>query len=647
MPYDTGWRNDMKFLNILEKRHEQMVDETKRNMDLGVKKAIKWGVLGTAGIAERCTIPGILNAKDSELYAIAGRSLEKAEAFQERFGFEKAYQGYDALLADGAVDAVYIPLPNDIHCEWVIKALNAKKHVLCEKPIAMNESELRLMFRTAKENGVVLMEAFAYLHSPYISRLKALIADGEIGKIDYIDTAFLTQGYSEDFRLYKEYGGGGIYDIGCYSTSMILTLVDAPISYIRADAELDANTGVDHMASVLIGFSDGTRASFHAGMILGTDSSDRYDRLFIHGSKGYIRSDVEYNGEGKLCFDVTVKDAEGARHTRTETVYAGSNYSMEIEQMNACIRGEASPHITEKFSIENMRLLDRILDTVGYTDAREAFILPNGVSIPAVGFGSYLAAKHGTQTILDALQTGYRYIDTAKFYENESEIGAAVAESGLAREELFLCSKVWHTDLGREKTLASFAASCQKLRTDYLDMLLIHWPKREPDDANWLEMVRESWAVMEELYAQGKVRVIGLSNFLPHHIRPLLETAKIRPMVDQLELHVGYMQEYTLSYLKAEGILPQAWSPLGRAKLLEDNTVLRMAKKYGCTATALLLRYLIQRGIPVIPKASSPERMKENLDVFGFAISADDMSYLSCLPQRGWSGEHPDFEESN
>ena len=602
---------------------------------------VKWGVLGTAGIAAGCTIPGMQKATNCTLYAIAGRSLEKAEAFRSRFGFQKAYQEYDALLNDPEVDAVYIPLPNDIHCEWVIKALKAHKHVLCEKPIAMNETELRNMFRTAKENGVILMEAFAYLHSPFMSRLKQVISDGTIGQIDYIDTAFLTQDYSEDFRLHKKQGGGGIYDVGCYCTSMILSLIDAPVAYIKADAELD-KTGVDHMASVLIGFADGARASFHAGMALGTDTCDRYDRLFIHGTKGYIRSDAEYNGEGPLSFDVTVKNEAGERITHTETVTAISNYCLEIEQMNACIRGTAEPHISEAFSIKNMRLLDRILDTAGYTETKREFILPNGVTLPAVGYGSYLATAGGAQTITDALCAGYRYIDTAMIYGNEEQIGDSLAASGIPREEMFLCSKVWHTELGREKTLASFEASCRKLKTDYLDLFLIHWPKTNPEDAEWLEKVKESWAIMEELYEQGRVRAIGLSNFLPHHIRPLLDTARIRPMVDQLELHVGYMQEYALSYLKAEGILPQAWSPLGRAALLNDPDVTKMAEKYGCTAAQLLLHYLIQRGIPVIPKSSSPERMKENLDVFGFTLSADDLSYLSCLSERGWSGEHPD-----
>ncbi|MBR5422234.1 MAG: aldo/keto reductase [Lachnospiraceae bacterium] len=612
-------------------------------MSNAIEKPVKWGVMGTAGIAEGCTIPGMKKTEGCELYAIAGRSLKKAEAFKERFGFEKAYEGYEALLADPEVEAVYIPLPNHIHCEWVIRALEAHKHVLCEKPMAMDGAELKRMFKAAKDNGVVLMEAYAYLHSPYIETLKRIISGGEIGEVDYIDTAFITQDYSEDFRLHKEYGGGGILDVGCYCTTLILSLIDSPVSYVKADAELDRN-GVDHMASALIGFENGARASLNAGMALGIDTSDRYDRLFIHGSRGYIRSDVEYNMEGDMEFKVWVKNENGERIPHMEKVSAASNYSLEIAQMNECIRKGADPHVSEAFSVKNMHLLERILDIVGYNGARKSFELDNGCMIPAVGYGSYLSTEgRGAQTIKDALDAGYRYIDTASFYKNEEQIGEALSGCAIPRQGLFICSKVWPSDLGREKTLASFEASCSRLKTDYLDMLLIHWPKDDRNDAAWIDKVRESWALMEELYEQGRIRVIGLSNFLPHHIRPLLETAKIKPMVDQLELHVGHMQEYALAYLRKEGILPQAWSPLGRAALLKDPEVTKIAEKHSVSNAQLLLRYLVQRGIPVIPKASSPERMRENLDIFGFSLSEEELSYLSCLPPRGWSGEHPDL----
>lgn len=273
------------------------------------------------------------------------------------------------------------------------------------------------------------------------------------------------------------------------------------------------------------------------------------------------------------------------------------------------------------------------------------FVLQNGVVIPAVGYGSFLSTvEEGKDVISRALEAGYRYIDTASFYHNEEQIGEALAESGVDRDSIFLCSKVWPTMLGTAQTKESFEQSCEKLQTDHLDLFLIHWPK-SGQSGNWFEAVAEAWKVMEELYHDGRVRAIGLSNFLPHHIKPLLEVATVRPMVDQLELHVGYMQEYTLAYLAQEGILPQAWSPLGRARLLQDTEVMKLAEKYGKSPAQILLRYLVERKIPMIPKASSLDRMKENLDIFDFALTWEEVSGLSCMSETGFSGEHPDRVE--
>lgn len=274
----------------------------------------------------------------------------------------------------------------------------------------------------------------------------------------------------------------------------------------------------------------------------------------------------------------------------------------------------------------------------------KSFRLSNGVEIPAVGYGSYLSTEgNGKQTIIDALDAGYRYIDTAMFYQNEAEIGEALAEYDIKREDLFLVSKVWHTMLGREKTLQSFEASLKALGTDYLDMFLIHWPMGPDKDTDWLALQTETWKLMEELYEAGRVRAIGLSNFLPHHIEPLIKNIKILPMLDQLELHVGYMQEYATNYLRSKGIVIQAWSPLGRARVLNDERVLAIAEKHGRSAAQILLRYLLDRDIAVIPKASSKERMKQNLDVFDFHLTDEEISFLSCIPETGWSGEHPDM----
>ena len=276
---------------------------------------------------------------------------------------------------------------------------------------------------------------------------------------------------------------------------------------------------------------------------------------------------------------------------------------------------------------------------------KKSIRLNNGVEIPMVGYGSYLATKDkGRDTIKIALDAGYRYIDTARFYNNEEEIGQALKEYGLPRNEVFLCSKVWPTDLGLEKTKEAFEESCRCLGTDYLDMYLIHWPKKS-QEGDWITPVRDGWKALEELYAQGRIRAIGLSNFLPHHIRPLLETANVKPALDQLELHAGYMQEYTLAYLQKEEIQPQAWSPMGRGRLLGDDRIIKLAEKYQKSSAQILLGFLLQRGIPVIPKASSMERMKENLNVFDFCMTEDEIAALSCIPETGWSGEHPDLVE--
>ena len=321
---------------------------------------VKWGVLGTASIAAGCTIPGMKQAEGCELYAIAGRDEKKVQKFKEEYGFAKSYVGYDALLADPDVQAVYIPLPNNLDYEWVMKAIAAGKHVLCEKPIALNAKEAEEMFSAAKEKGVILAEAYAYLHSPYIKSLKEDVTSGIIGDVDYIETAFLTQGYEEDIRLYKELGGGAMYDLGCYCTTMILTLVDSKPVYVKANAEM-SDKGVDLFTAGIMKFENGVRASFNVGMMLGVGTNGRHDRLYIHGSKGFIKSSVEYNQAGELKYTVV---SEGKEIERCVTVR--QNYCLELEQMNRAIMGKESPHVTPEFSIKNAKLIDEVLREIGY-----------------------------------------------------------------------------------------------------------------------------------------------------------------------------------------------------------------------------------------------------------------------------------------
>lgn len=321
---------------------------------------VKWGVLGTASIAKNCTIPGMLMADSCELYAISGRNEDKVAEYKEKFGFKKGYVGYDKLLEDPEVQAVYIPLPNGIHKEWVIAALKAGKHVLCEKPMALNADDAKEMMDTARENGVILMEAYAYLHSPYVRALKDEINSGRLGKILYIDTGFVTQGYKEDIRLYKNLGGGMIYDLGVYCTTMILSLTDSEIEYVKAVAE-KTSEGVDAFTTVIIGFANGIRASFVVGMTLGEDTNARYDKLYIHGTEGNIKSDVEYNQEGKLKYTVRY-----GNKTKIKKVYAPQNYSLEVENLSKSILGLEKPLVSEEFTVKNAELIDMILEAIGY-----------------------------------------------------------------------------------------------------------------------------------------------------------------------------------------------------------------------------------------------------------------------------------------
>ena len=321
---------------------------------------VKWGVLGTANVAAWGTIPGMKQAESCELYAIAGRSLEKAENYKERFGFEKAYGSYDELLQDKEVQAIYVPLPNNLHLPWVKKALEAGKNVLCEKPIALNSDEVREMYQTAKDNNVLLMEAYAYLHSPYVLSLRKDIDSGIIGEVDYIDTAFVTQGYKEDIRLYKDLGGGAMYDLGCYCTTMILTLTDSEPDMVLADAEF-SDKGVDIFTAGLIRFKNGVRASFNVGMMLGENTNARYDRLYIHGTKGYIRSETEYNQEGAVSYKIYTEEGVIERE-----IQVPNNYALETEQFSKCIAEGENPHVTPEFTLRNAELIDSVLKKIGY-----------------------------------------------------------------------------------------------------------------------------------------------------------------------------------------------------------------------------------------------------------------------------------------
>lgn len=273
----------------------------------------------------------------------------------------------------------------------------------------------------------------------------------------------------------------------------------------------------------------------------------------------------------------------------------------------------------------------------------DCYTLRNGVQIPCVAFGTYKAsADESAKVIRLAIEAGYRYFDTASFYGTEKYLGEAIRESKILRSEFFITSKVWKTEMGYKEVKEAFSRTLEQLGTDYLDQYLIHWPLPTPDFTEWKQLDIDTWKAMEELYKEGKIRSIGLSNFLPHHIENILEHCEIPPMVDQLEYHPGYAQEAAVQYCKEHDILVQAWSPIGRGRMFGDPLFVELTEKYQVSPAQLCLRFAVQNGVIPLPKSSTMERMKENQDIFSFEISEEDMYRLRTMPQAGWSGEHPD-----
>ena len=274
---------------------------------------------------------------------------------------------------------------------------------------------------------------------------------------------------------------------------------------------------------------------------------------------------------------------------------------------------------------------------------QDGFVLNNGVKIPCVGFGTWQTPDGETAVaaVREALGTGYRHIDTAAAYGNEVSIGEGIRASGLARNEVFVTSKLWNAERGYDKTMAAFEKTVSDLGLDYLDLYLIHWPAAANQFENWQDINLSTWKAMTELYKAGRIRAIGVSNFLPHHLQALMES-EVQPMVNQIEFHPGQMHEETLQYCKEHGILVEAWSPLGTGRMLNNETLKTIADKYGKSAAQLCIRWCLQNGVLPLPKSVTPSRIRENAAVFDFEITAEDMSAINSMAYCGGSGLHPD-----
>ena len=270
------------------------------------------------------------------------------------------------------------------------------------------------------------------------------------------------------------------------------------------------------------------------------------------------------------------------------------------------------------------------------TDINGGFELRNGVIMPYLGLGTYQAENN--QEVIDsvkyALEIGYRHIDTASVYENEEGVGKGIKESSVAREDVFLVTKVWNSDQGYDSTLKSFEDSINRLQVDYLDLILVHWPVQEK--------YKETWKALEYLYENKKVRAIGVSNFLQHHLEDLMMDCKIIPMVNQMEFHPYLVQQELLDFCNKNTIQYEAWSPFMQGKLFNLDICKELTAKYNKSAAQIILRWNLQKGVVTIPKSVHKNRIASNADIFDFELAEDDVAYLDSLDRDERSGPHPD-----
>lgn len=273
----------------------------------------------------------------------------------------------------------------------------------------------------------------------------------------------------------------------------------------------------------------------------------------------------------------------------------------------------------------------------------KTFRLNNNIEIPVIGFGTWQIedGEKVIQAVLTAIDEGYRHIDTAFFYHNEKGIGQAIKQAPIKRDELFITTKVWNTDRGYEQTLKAFETSLHNLQLDYIDLYLIHWPANATQFENWKQINAETWKALEKLYKEGKVKAIGVCNFMVDHLEALLESSEIKPMINQIEFHPGHTQNEVVAFCKQNDILVEAWSPIGQGKILDNELLLNIAQKHNVNVGQLCIQFALQQSILPLPKSVTPINIKNNLHLPEFKISDEDLDLILKMPSTGFTGLNP------